>query len=139
MGSTHDFISPHPEAQVFRTRTAEIWIGDDGIVRVVSRPGAVHEVQDARENLAAIPGDELRPRPVLVDIRRIGGLRRGAREVYSSSRENPDSNAIALLVSSTLSKAIGNFFIGLRAVQIPTRLFVDYARALDWLSGFLER
>ena len=45
---------------------------------------------------------------------------------------------MALLVSSALSKAVGNFYIGLSKMHIPTRLFNDPSRAVDWLKGYME-
>jgi hypothetical protein len=44
---------------------------------------------------------------------------------------------VALLVGSPMSRAIGNFFIGLNKPLIPTRLFVSEPEALAWLRGFL--
>lgn len=133
-----DGVRPPPGTEVLRTRTAEIWIGSDGILRVVSLQGAVHGAAEARENLAAIPVEQKRMRPLLVDMRRIGAIKREAREIYRSPGKNSNSSAMALLIESALSKAIGNFFIGLSKMHIPTRLFTDPARALDWLRGYLD-
>jgi len=128
---------PPQGAEVFTTSTADIWVGDDGILRVISHQGAVHGLQEARENMSAIPVDQKRPRPLLVDMRHIGGIKREARELYRSPKANSNSTAMALLVDSALSRAIGNFFIGLSRMHIPTRVFNDPERALRWLEGYL--
>jgi hypothetical protein len=35
-----------------------------------------------------------------------------------------------------LSRALGNFFLGLNKPSMPTRLFDDQEQALAWLRGF---
>jgi hypothetical protein len=45
-------------------------------------------------------------------------------------------SATALIISSPLSRAIGNFFLGLNRTSMPTRLFTSEADALAWLSEY---
>jgi hypothetical protein len=42
--------------------------------------------------------------------------------------------ATALIVPSTLSRAIGSFFLGLSRPPGPTKLFESYEAALPWLG-----
>ena len=44
--------------------------------------------------------------------------------------------AMAILVSSPVSRAVANFFISLARPRFPTRLFTDDDAALAWLRGF---
>lgn len=48
-----DVDSP-PSVEVVRTKTAELWLGEDGILRVRCLPGSVHTIHEARENVNAL-------------------------------------------------------------------------------------
>lgn len=119
--------------EVTHLSTAEIWIGDDGIVRVIIRPGARIGLQEAQEPFSVIPRDE-HPRPILVDIRGMHSIDRQARVFF---REREGRSALALIVGSPLTRAIGNFAIGLDRPKVPTKLFTSPEAAHAWLLGFL--
>lgn len=130
-------IQPHPSAEVYRTKTARIWVGDDEIVRVSCTPGAVHGLEEAKENLEAIPTERHKRRPVLVDIRHVAAVNQEARDLY----RNPEANdiiALALLIESPLSRVIGNIFVGLSKMHVPVRLFTSEAPAVEWLKGLRD-
>jgi hypothetical protein len=129
-----DLFEPPPGTEVYATRTARQWVDQNNIVRMSCLRGVTHTAQDARDNIAAIP--EKQVRPVLVDIRKLKGVSREAREVYRSREANPHLVAVAMVVESPLSRIIGNFFIGLSRVYVPTRLFTSPAEGLEWVSQF---
>jgi hypothetical protein len=59
------------ERDVIETRVSRIWLGEDGILRVINRPGAEFTLEDAVANHEAtlkITGG--RRVPILVDMRR---------------------------------------------------------------------
>jgi len=129
--------SPPPEAEVVTTGTAKLWIGEDGILRVICLPGSVHGLAQAKENCASIRHKHAKKIPALIDLRRISVVTREAREFFGS----PDNNGIsaaALLVQSPLSRVIGNFFTGLSKMAVQHRLFTSESEAIGWLRGFLE-
>lgn len=72
--------------------------------------------------------------PLLVDTRHGGQQDRPARmEVV---RRVDMVSAVALLVSTPLSRMMGNFFVTVNKPVAPTRLFDDEASALAWLQEF---
>ena len=73
-------------ARVRKTRTAEIIRLEEGIVVLRPFPGADQDVDEARENIAAIKDlSEGQPFPLLVDIRqRRAGQQGGARRLCGS-------------------------------------------------------
>lgn len=74
--------------------------------------------------------------PILVDMRKIRSISKEARDHFAMRDRKPSVVAIAMLVSSPLSRIIGNFFLGLNLPAVPTRMFTDRARAEQWiLSG----
>lgn len=119
------------------TRTATVSLRADGILQVVYFPNIRETLADAQANVAA--SRSLSPekrRPLLVDIRVMRGIDRGARVYYSSAETAQTITALALLVESPLSRLLANFFMGLNKVQVPTRLFTAEDKAVEWLKGF---
>jgi hypothetical protein len=70
--------------------------------------------------------------PILVDMRGMARLERPAREHFIG--EQGGVSAIALLAGSAVNKMIANFFIGLKRMPIPIRIFTDRDAALHWLD-----
>jgi len=126
-------------SEAITTRTAKVWLRDDGIVQIAPFPNAYDMLEDAQANVAAgfKAGREQR-HPLLVDIRPIKGIDREARAYYSGGSTAQMISAMALLVESPLSRILANFFIGLNKMPVPTRLFTSEAEAVAWLKGFSE-
>ncbi len=78
-----------------------------------------------------------RRRPVLVDARGLRSQTREAREYFSSAEATERVLAVALFVGSPVSRMIGNFFLGMGAQRVPTRLFTAEPPAIDWLLPFV--
>jgi hypothetical protein len=118
-----------------RLRTGRFW-KQDGILRGECFQGAEETLEDAKEQLVhqrkMIAGT---PLPFLMDIRGVRSLSREARAYFASAEAAQVFQATALIVSSPLSRAIGNFFLGLNRAQMPTRLFTTEADALAWLRA----
>lgn len=103
---------------------------------IISRvaPFAEISLDHAKENTARVrelSGD--RVYPILVDIRKIRSISKEARDHFSMRGRKPGVVAIAMLVSSPLSRIIGNFFLGLNHPIVPTRMFTDRERAEQWI------
>jgi hypothetical protein len=126
---TSEVFKPPPDAEVYETSTLIIWLDEDGFLRIVCKPNAVHGPREAEENNAVFPPG--RKGPVIADIRSIASVNREAREMYRAQSEN--TTVLALVVKSPLSRMIGNFFVGLSRLSYPVRLFTDEVEALRWL------
>jgi hypothetical protein len=125
--------------EVVETRTARLWLGEDGILRSVVKPGTDHDVEDAEANMEAgfrlAAGREV---PVLIDMTEMSNVTPEARRRYASPIESRQyASAMALVVHSHISWIIGNFVIGLSRPRMPMRLFRAEADAVRWLQGFL--
>lgn len=124
---------------VIETRATRIWLGEDGILRQIIKPGVELTVADVKEYLAEtmnITGG--RRLPVLVDTCEIRSVSRAARNYVGGKEMARYVSASALIVSSPISRAIGNFFIRLNRPIYPTKLFTSESEALAWLKGFVE-
>lgn len=120
-------------------RSQSIWRDGDGIIRAKVKPGIEIGLEDAREAVRAIAGlCEGIQRPVLVDMSALRAMDRAARLYFAGPETAQVESAAALIVSSPLARAIGNFFMGLNKPLFPTRLFTSEAEALAWLKTFLR-
>lgn len=127
------------ESNVIETRTARIWLGEDGILRVFNKPGVKIDLPAAKENIAAsMRTTEGRKAPMLIGLDGIKSIGQDARELFAGKDGAEPSLCQALLVGSPFSKVIGNFFLGINKPVFPTRLFTSEADALAWLRGFQE-
>lgn len=130
---------PTDPARRVETRTATLWLRDDGIIAQQMHPGAHQDVADARETIAAVAllaGG--RPRASLLDIR--GGYTAGpgVRELYFSAEGGRDLTALAVLVTSARMRTTGNVVLALSRPRHPIRLFTDEELALAWLKPFVR-
>jgi len=119
------------------TKTAHIGVVD-GTVIVRIRADVTQSLDDARENLsAALDATAGRRMPLLIDIQSARPLEAEVRHHYSGQQLVDGFAALGLLVdASPLGRMIGNVYLRIARPGIPTRLFVDEASALDWLSGY---
>ena len=119
-------------AETGRTRTCAFIVDD--IVRGTFLNGAEVTLDDAKENLAItaqLSGG--RRMPVLVDLRAVRSQSPEARAFFAGPEGASVSSAVALLISSPLSRVLGNFYLGFNRPLTPTRLFTDAAEAESWL------
>jgi len=137
------YLSSRQEAGVpdgvIETRTARMWMGDDGILRSSLREGADENEEDAVANVAAgsmLAGD--RKIPILADWTEVSFISQQARRVYAGKETNRYTLALALVVGTPLSELIGSFFIGLNKPMFPTKLFTSEQEAIAWLKGHMQ-
>lgn len=69
-------------------------------------------------------------------MRDIKSMDREARRFFAGPECAKAESAAALVIGSPITKAIGNFFLGLNKPIIPTRLFTNEADAIVWLKTF---
>jgi len=120
------------------TRTSTIWL-EDGMLRVLVQAGITESLETARVNLDVLKklaGDV--KRPMLVDIRGAKGIERRARQLYGSRATEVVLAATAMLVKSGISRAVGNFLLGVMRPGFPCRLFTSEPAALAWLETYLQ-
>jgi hypothetical protein len=118
------------------TRVCRFVLDERGFVRATILDGAEMTLDDAREALATterVAGGERRP--VLVDLRKIKGQSREARQHFVGEHAARISARVALLVGSPVSRVVGNFFLRLNVQRTPTELFTSEEAAVAWLQG----
>lgn len=120
------------------TRTQRVWLRPDGIIQLAVLAKEPQTLEDARENVAAATkvGGGVR-RPVLLDTSVAAPLTREAQAYYTSADIVPCASALGLVVTTTLSRIVGNFVIACQRPEVPTRLFDSEWQAVQWLQGYL--
>ena len=109
-----------------------------GIVRVSFVPGTVQDLDNAREEFAAVVrvsrGERL---PLLVDMANTKSITREARAFFASDEVAKALSAVALLSRSSVTTMMANVYFAVFGDQgVPTKLFTQEAEAIAWLKGF---
>ncbi len=73
--------------------------------------------------------------PILTDIREMPSHSKDVRD-YFANEGSESAVANAILVSSSISRILANFFLSINRPTIPTRIFTDTAKAAKWLEMF---
>lgn len=96
--------------------------------------------ETAKENSVAVNSIlDKRKGPLLIDSRGIKSMTRDARNQFSTRGRESNTIAFGILIDSSISKVIGNFFMGINKPAVPTRLFDNEEEAIVWLKKFLEQ
>jgi hypothetical protein len=126
---------------IIETRTTKMWLDDEGIIRIVTKPGITKQtLSDAVENMEAV--EKLRQgkkRRLFVDIRAAMSTDVEGRRYYSRAELAEHFSAGAFIIESQLSRVIGSLFLGISKPPFPVMLFTEPEKALDWLRGFLSK
>lgn len=118
------------------TSTTHYWLMDNNILYSKVVEGAKIQLDDALENERArveLLGGKVVP--IIIDIRGIKEISYEARKHSQKSGPTSGIYAAAIMVSSTISKVVGSFAIGLNQPAIPTKLFTDVDKAITWLQS----
>lgn len=127
------------ESEAITTKVSKVWLGEDGIARVIHTPNAEVTLEDAKETMAAyLKINKGKRLPLFVDTKTMKSLAREARHYYAGEEAAKVASAVAIIVGTPVSRVLGNFYIGLSNPHLPSRLFTSDAEALEWLKGYLE-
>jgi len=121
------------------TRVSKVWVGEDGIARVIHVPGAELTLEDAKETMAAyLKVSKGKRLPLFVDTVKMKSITRESRLYYASEETAKTGIAVAIIVGTPVSRVLGNFYLGISSPHLPSRLFTSEQEALEWLKGFLK-
>ena len=117
------------------TQTGEVWLAEDGVIRIEIRNPREHTLQDAIENVDAVrrAGGGV-PRPLLSRIAASGPMTSEARAYYASEEAARALTALAMVTHSVLGRIVANLLIGLNATPVPMRLFASEKAGLHWIQ-----
>jgi hypothetical protein len=124
--------------EVVRTKMAELWLDEKGILHIINQDGAKPDLDEAKAHIEATKKFGSQKRPILVDITRVKSVSKEAREFYSGPKGAERTNGLAMIINSPVAKVIGNFLIGINKPIYPIKLFSSEDEAIDWLQQFLD-
>jgi hypothetical protein len=130
--------APETSSEIFHTRTARIYMGADGIVRMKLLRDVQIMWQDAVENLAAIErlcGDQ--KRPCLGDIRAVGSADMHSRQYVTDPKHARYLAVMAILADSPFTQTLVNMILRVNRPPFPARMFTREAEAIAWLQKYL--
>ena len=111
------------------------YMGEDGIARSIVKPNAEIELDDAIANSKAVnslfQGEKF---PLLIDSSKIKSMSKEARKYLSVNNRSTHITSFAVVVKSSLSTIIVNFFFQLQKPSVPAKLFTNEKDALSWLQ-----
>jgi len=120
----------------FITPYIKFWIEDD-IVFGEYLPNVQLTLEAVKTSIEArIEFTKGKPHLFLCDLTPVKSATKEARDFSSKDIGIQGITAGALIVNSSVSKIIGNFFLSINKPSAPAKLFTDKAEALKWLQQF---
>lgn len=113
--------------------------GDDHILYTDCFPNTIMTLEDGKES-TRISAEMVNhtPRPLLCDLTNVVKMTQDCRRHFAGPEHAKTFSKAALIVTSPISRIIGNFFLGLNKPLKPTRLFTNKEDALLWLKEDVE-
>lgn len=71
--------------------------------------------------------------PILVSVKNVKYITKEARDYLASKEGCNKIKAGAILIDSIVMSVIANFFLQISKPLVPTKLFTDRVRAIEWL------
>ena len=116
---------------------AKIWLEEDGIVHI-KYPHNFHLTLDVMESIyqqhLQITTDK---RPILAHAESVASADYDAQQFVSSDKAVALTSALALVVKSAFTRAMGEMFMMFHKPPYPMRMFQREDDALEWLKTFL--
>ena len=108
----------------------------DNIVSIECRPNSSMSLEDGKVSTKVV-GNLVNghPLPLLCDLTNVVKMSQECRKHFAGPEHARVFSKCALIVTSPLSKIIGNFFLGANKPLKPTRLFTNVDEGLKWLKN----
>jgi len=116
-----------------------IWLEDD-ILHCSFDPHTKVTIDIAKYMVSKrmeIAGNKLHP--ICGDYRNVSYLDKEARDYFSSEEGQTNLTAGALIINSSLTKVIVNFYLTLTKPRLPARMFTDLKEATSWLEQYKNK
>lgn len=108
----------------------------DNIFQTECFPDTVMNLEDGKES-TRITSEMIKnePLPLLCDLTNVVKMSQECRQWFAGKEHAETFSKAALIVTSPISRIIGNFFLGLNKPLKPTRLFTNKEDAIKWLKS----
>lgn len=110
-------------------------IGEDNILYIECLPNTTMTIDEGKESTKI--GLEMTnevPLPLLCDLTNVVKMTQQCRQHFAGPEHAKVFTKCALIITSPISRIIGNFFLGANKPLKPTRLFTNKEAGLIWLK-----
>lgn len=110
-------------------------IGKDGILYIECMPNTIMTIEEGKASTQM--GKELidgKPRPMLCDLTDVVKMTQECRQYFAGTEHASIFTKCALIITSPISRIIGNFFLMANKPTKPVRLFTKREDAIIWLN-----
>ena len=119
----------------FKSELQQIWL-DNGIIynlydtelKIIDIHIAKRLVEDRLKTIDGIK------RPIFIDTSNIKAITREAEKYMATENATRCLSAAAILVHSRVTKLLYGIYISLSRPKIPTKVFADKQKAIEWLE-----
>lgn len=121
------------------SKYSETWLENGVVFQVINQDYSEVDLLMAKqlvEDRKAAAGSAIRP--VLVEVNNVISVKKEAKKYYNLPDSYQNLSAIAMLVDNYIAKTIGNIVFKLQNNPVPTELFNDKSKALNWLEKYKE-
>lgn len=112
---------------------------DNDIIHLIIHDGIILSYDNAKEINAYIISSYKKKRHLkLFDARGSFLLEEGAQHFLESPKVKLKAKAQAILIGTNTKQQIIDLFTGMNNRKLPTKLFVDYDTAINWLNSLKD-
>lgn len=93
-------------------------------------------IEVKKHNLKLTKGNDY---VIVFDSGHYTSISKDARELMSSTEIEKNRKASAFVIHSLSQKLLGNFYLKVNKPNVPTKLFSDKEKALNWVKEILKK
>jgi hypothetical protein len=112
---------------------------DNDIIHLIIHDGVILSYDNAKEINSWITASYMKKKHLkLFDARGSFLLEEGAQHFFESPKVKLKAKAQAILISPNTKQQVIDLFAGMNNRKLPTKIFVNYDTAINWLSSFKD-
>ena len=107
------------------------------LIYIYPKPNKIFDIELAKEQTRAVSDLFIvrgKKYALICDVRKAKQIDNETRGYYSSEEASKDLYAFVFIVDSIFSQLIANFFVNLKSMPIPVRMFNNFNKAQNWLN-----
>ena len=112
------------------------------LIYIYPKPNKIFDIKLAKEQTRAVSDLFIvrgKKYALICDVRKAKQIDNETRGYYSSEEASKDLYAFVFIVDSIFSQLIANFFVNLKSMPIPVRMFNNFNKAQNWLNDLKVR
>ena len=132
---------PDDNTDIIELPATYVWKKNQ-LIYIFPKPNKIFNVELAKQQSRAVSDlfmIEGKKYALICDVRKAKQIDNETRDYYSSEEASKDLYAFVFVVDSIFSQLIANFFVNLKTMPIPVRMFNKISKAENWLNDLKIR